>query len=98
MRPDDTSIAAVKLRIDIEHSLDVIIGCRYFVQAASGIPKSAAVDDRNLARPEVVYIHSEYRCSISPESCLKARIRRILLTDHEKYPARDRLRVERTGK
>src|SRR5579859_7314002 len=97
VRPDRVAVSAVKLCIDVDQSLDVVVSGWDVAQAVRGITQSRAIDHRALARLEVVHIYPEERRRVTPETRSQTGLRLALGRDHDEDSAGDSVRVRRSG-
>src|SRR5207245_11250917 len=94
----DVAVGAVELGIDVEHSLHMVIARRNVADAAEGVARYGAVDDRGLARRERIDVEAEDRHAAAERVCLEPRLGYgIAAQDHE-HAAGDRLGMSGGGK
>ncbi len=73
--PNDVSVGAVKLGVDIDQGLDVVVAGRHISQAVRWIAQYLAVHDCQASRRQVIDIEAKERRLPAPRSGLVNRLR-----------------------
>src|SRR6266571_2710304 len=93
MHPKSSSVAALTLRINVEHRLHVIITRRQLRETFDRVPECCLVNDCCLTGLKILSVNSEDGCGVRGN--LEARLGSIRSSDDKYYSTRDRSRSDR---
>jgi hypothetical protein len=89
MGPNHVAIGAVKLRVDVDQCLNVVVARRHVLQAVCGIAQNAVIHDYRAPRSELVDVYAKKRRLPIPRTASVNRLGVSFLCQGDEDPAGD---------